>query len=70
MTEQKLDASFAVEPVGNAIRIHFLPKASDADLLITKLLPFTTSNPLHLKNFKLVYQHRGFWIYQLTADAA
>ena len=70
MTEQKLDASFAVEPVGNAIRIHFLPKASDADLLITKLLPFMTSNPLHLKNFKLVYQHRGFWIYQLTADAA
>jgi len=70
MTEQKLNASFAVEPQGNAIRIHYLPKTSDADLLISKLLPFTTSNPLLLKEFKLVYQHRGFWIYQLAPAAA
>lgn len=69
MTEQKLNASFAVEPLGAAIRIHYLPNASNADLLIAKLLPFTTSNPLLLKNFKLVYQHRGFWIYQLTPQA-
>jgi hydroxylamine oxidation protein HaoB len=68
MIEQKLDAAFAVEPVGNAIRMHYLPKKADNDLLITKLLPFTTSNPLLMKNFKLVYQHRGFWIYQLTPE--
>jgi hydroxylamine oxidation protein HaoB len=70
MVEQKLNAAFAVEPLGNAIRIHYLPNAADSELLITKLLPFTTSNPLQLKNFKLVYQHRGFWIYQLTAEHA
>lgn len=65
LREQKLDASYAVEPIGNAVRVHYLPKPADAERLIARMLPFTSSNPMQLSHLKLVYQHRGFWIYRL-----
>lgn len=69
LKEQKLDASYAVEPVGNAIRVHYLPNPADGERLIAKLLPFTSSNPMQLTHLALVYQHRGFWIYKLQPSA-
>jgi hydroxylamine oxidation protein HaoB len=38
-------------------------------LLIAKLLPFTTTNQLGLNRFRLVFQHRGYWIYRLVPAA-
>src|SRR5690606_16681412 len=61
LRDQKLDGSYAVEPVGNAVRVHYLTKSADAERLIAKMLPFTSSNPTQLTHLKLVYQHRGFW---------
>lgn len=65
LRDQKLDASYAVEPIGNAVRVHYLSNAADGERLIAKMLPFTSSNPMQLTHLKLVYQHRGFWIYRL-----
>lgn len=67
LRDQKLDASYAVEPMGNAVRVHYLSNPADADRLIAKMLPFTSSNPVQLTHLKLVFQHRGFWIYRLDA---
>jgi len=68
LREQKLDASYAVEPMGNAVRVHYLPKAADAQRLIAKVLPFTSSNPMQLERLRLVFQHRGFWIYKIESQ--
>ena len=65
LRDQKLDAAYAVEPIGNAVRVHYLSKPADAERLIARVLPFTSSNPMQLTHLKLVYQHRGFWIYRL-----
>lgn len=63
--ESKIEGAYAVEPVGNAVRIHYLTNKASAGTLLAKLLPFSESNPLQLKEFELVYQHRGFWIYKI-----
>lgn len=63
--EQKIEGGYAVEPIGNAIRLHYLTRKADSELLLAKLLPFSTSNPLSLHRFGLVYQYKGFWIYEL-----
>jgi hydroxylamine oxidation protein HaoB len=63
--EQKIEGGYAVEPMGAAVRLHYLPKKADSDRLLARLLPFSTSNPLALKRLQLVYQHKGYWIYQL-----
>lgn len=65
--EQKIDGPYAVELVGNAARLHYLKDKKGSDMLITKILPFSTSNPMRLDQLDLVYQHRGFWIYKLKA---
>jgi hydroxylamine oxidation protein HaoB len=65
LRDQKLDASYAVEPIGNAVRVHYLSRPADSQRLIARMLPFTSSNPMQLTHLKLVYQHRGFWIYEL-----
>lgn len=71
LRDQKLDASYAVEPIGHAVRVHYLSRPADAERLIAKMLPFTSSNPMQLSHLRLVYQHRGFWIYRLDmSDAA
>jgi hydroxylamine oxidation protein HaoB len=63
--EQKIEGGYAVEPIGNAIRVHYLPRKAESTLLLTRLLPFSTSNPLDLNRLRLVYQYRGYWIYEL-----
>lgn len=69
MREAKQEYPYAVEPIGTAVRIHYLPKPDQQNLLIAKLLPFTTTNPLGLNRFRLVFQHRGYWIYRLVPAA-
>ena len=64
MQERKIEGGYAVEPIGAAIRLHYLPRKSDSELLIARLLPFSTSNPMRLERFDLVYQHKDFWIYK------
>ncbi len=68
LRDQKLESSYAVEPMGNAVRVHYLSRPADADRLIAKMLPFTSSNPMQLTHLKLVFQHRGFWIYKLDSS--
>ena len=63
--EQKIEGGYAVEPVGNAVRLHYFTGKDSSNLLLAKLLPFSTSNPMQLERFELVYQHRGFWVYKL-----
>jgi len=65
MQENKIEGGFAVEPRGAAIRLHYLPRKTDAERLLARLLPFSGSNPLSLERFELVYQHKGYWIYKL-----
>jgi hydroxylamine oxidation protein HaoB len=65
MRDNKIDGGFAVEPIDGATRLHYLPRKADAELLVAKLLPFSTSNPMRLERFALVYQHKGWWIYRL-----
>lgn len=65
MREQKIDGGFAVEPIGGATRLHYFQRKGESDALIAKLLPFSTSNPAQLERFDLVYQHKGWWVYQL-----
>lgn len=65
MTDSKMSFPYAVEPIGNAVRLHYFTNKASAQTLLAKLLPFSESNPLLLKNFELVYQHRGFWIYKI-----
>lgn len=67
MQENKVDGGFAVEPMLGATRLHYFQRRSDADTLLAKLLPFSTSNPMRLKCFELVYQHKGWWIYRLKS---
>ena len=69
LRDQKLDASYAVEPIGHAVRVHYLANPGDANRLIARMLPFTSSNPMELTHLKLVYQHRGFWIYRIDVGA-
>lgn len=70
MDEAKFNGAYAVEPIGNAVRIHYLTDKSSSNTLLAKLLPFSESNPLLLNEFELVYQHRGFWIYKIKPKAA
>jgi hydroxylamine oxidation protein HaoB len=65
MRENRIDGAFAVEPMLGATRLHYFQRKDDAETLIAKLLPFSTSNPMRLERFELVYQHKGWWIYRL-----
>jgi hydroxylamine oxidation protein HaoB len=65
LQENGIEGGFAVEPMGGAIRLHYLPHKTDSARLLARLLPFSTSNPLKLERLELVYQHRGYWIYKL-----
>ena len=65
IADNKMTFPYAIEPIGNAVRVHYFTDGSSSNTLLAKLLPFSESNPLLLKNFELVYQHRGFWIYKL-----
>jgi hydroxylamine oxidation protein HaoB len=65
MADNRIDGGFAAEPMGGATRVHYFLRRGDSDLLIAKLLPFSTSNPAQVDNFELVYQLKGYWIYRL-----
>lgn len=65
--EQKIEGGYAVEPMGNATRLHYFLRKPDSGLLIAQLLPFSTSNPLRPGALQLVYQQGGYWIYALKA---
>lgn len=65
MREQKVDGGFAVEPIGGATRLHYFQRKADSEMLLAKLLPFSTSNPMQLEKLGLVYQHKGWWVYEL-----
>lgn len=67
ISDEKMAFPYAIEPIGNAVRVHHFTDAKSSKALLAKLLPFSESNPLTLKQFQLVYQHRGFWIYKLNA---
>lgn len=67
--EHNIDGGYAVDLIGNAVRLHYLKNESSSDMLITKMLPFSTSNPMELEKLDLVYQHRGFWIYKLKTKS-
>lgn len=67
MQENGIEGGFAVEPMGGVIRLHYLLRKTDSERLLTRLLPFSTSNPLRLERLELVYQHKGYWIYKLSA---
>jgi len=64
--EQKIEGGYAIEPIGSAVRLHYLRRKPDSQLLLTRLLPFSTSNPLRLNRLRLVYQYKGCWIYELA----
>ncbi|QGM99305.1 hydroxylamine oxidation protein HaoB [Methylocystis parvus] len=65
MRDNKIEGPFAAEPIRGAVRLHYFERGGDADALIAKLLPFSTSNPAQLARFELVYQHKGWWVYRL-----
>ena len=41
MQENLIEGGFAVEPRGAAIRLHYLPRKTDAERLLARLLPFS-----------------------------
>lgn len=65
MRDNNIDGGFAAEPLGGATRLHYFERKNDGDTLLAKLLPFSTSNPMHLERLELVYQHKGWWVYRL-----
>ena len=67
LQDQKIEGAYTVELVGNAVRLHYFNDKSSSNVLMAKMLPFSTSNPMRLDQLELVYQHRGFWIYKLKA---
>lgn len=69
ISEQKIEGAYAVELIGNAVRLHYFNSKGSSDMLITKILPFSTSNSMRLEQLDLVYQHRGFWIYKLRTKS-
>lgn len=51
----------------NLVRAYFLTDSKSGNLLLTKMLPFTTSNPLEFQDLKLVYQYGGYWVYKIPS---
>ncbi len=59
---------YAIQPMkGNVLRVYFFTDKNSQNTLLANLLPFTTSNPVDLKEMALVYQHKSYWIYKLNA---
>ncbi len=63
---EKIAGGYMVEPIGDVIRLHYLTDKASPNMLIARLLPFSTSNPLKLDHFQLVFQHKGYWVYKLN----
>ncbi len=67
MRLNKIEGGYAAEPIGRAIRVHYFINKSASERLIAQLLPFSTSMFSNLKYFKLVYQFKGYWIYEIAS---
>jgi len=70
IAQEKIEGGYAVEPFGGAYRIHYFADKKGERTLLARLLPFSTSNPMALKRFRLVYQYRDYWLYELIAPSA
>jgi len=58
---------YAIQPMKeNLLRVYFFTDKKSHQTLFANLLPFTTSNPVELKELELVYQHKSYWIYRLN----
>lgn len=65
--KQRAVRDYAVEPIGEkAVRVYYLTRPEDADRLLVKLLPFTSSNPFKLTRFKLRLQQSTLWVYEMA----
>ncbi len=63
--------SYTIQPMGDtAIRVYFLTARTSPNVLLARLLPFTTSDPMHMEEVRLVYQKGNFWIYRLAPEGA
>ena len=63
-------AAYAVlprEPM--ALRVFFLARAEDRDRLLAHLLPFDSADLGALPGVRLVFQHRGYWVWRLDPVA-
>ncbi|MCU7802357.1 MAG: hypothetical protein KZQ92_03565 [Candidatus Thiodiazotropha sp. (ex Lucinoma borealis)] len=59
---------YAIQPMKeNVLRLNFFTNKDSQNTLLANLLPFTTSDPVHLKELEVVYQHKNYWIYRLNA---
>ncbi len=65
--KEKGHTAYSVYSVGDTVtRVYFLTDEPSKHTLLASLLPFNTSKPGQIPGAKLVYQHRGYWIYELS----
>lgn len=59
--------TYTLQSLGeNEIRVFFLEKEEDSNTLMAQLLPFSEkTSPLELEIMQLVYQHDGYWIFNI-----
>ncbi len=63
--------AYSVYPTHESVvRIFFLTDEVSQHTLLASLLPFDSSNPAQVPGTRLVYQHRGYWIYELLEGDA
>ena len=59
-------AAYAVLPRGKGVmRVLFLTEPSATGTLVAQLLPFNTARIGSTAGLRLVFQHRGYWVYSL-----
>lgn len=62
--------AYAILPIGDRVqRVFFLTDETSMETLIARMLPFDTSNPFKLAGLKVIYQHGGYWVYQMPLAA-
>ncbi|MGB3864726.1 MAG: hydroxylamine oxidation protein HaoB [Xanthobacteraceae bacterium] len=69
MKEKGHAAYVAIPKAKDVTRVFFLPDAKDKSTLLTRLLPFSAADLGSVAGTHLVYQHRGYWLYQLVPVA-
>lgn len=64
-------AAYAALPrEGGVLRLFFLPRQEDTGLLLAHLLPFDRADLGAVPALRLVFQHRGYWVYRIEPVAA
>jgi len=60
--------SYTIDKLSDtSVRVFFLTDEQSQNPLIAQALPFITSQPLKLKPIKVVYQHKGYWVYSIPS---